>query len=88
MLKRIISRKGRKYTMGMICMLMVLSGFALATTNPILTKVFAELVGGIVGIYMVYCGGNVGNKAVLGKWQGARSKDFMEQNPQENERGG
>ena len=65
-------RNGRKYRMGILFALMILACAGLCTINPILVKVFAEVVGGIVGIYIVYCGGNVANKAVLGKWQGAR----------------
>lgn len=81
---------GRKYRLAILCLLFILAAFGLATMNPILLKVFAEVVGGIVGIYIVYCGGNVATKGVLGKWQGATvetvTPDTLE-NPQGDERG-
>jgi hypothetical protein len=36
----------------------------MASISPLLAKVYAELVGGVVGVLLVYCGGNVTNKLV------------------------
>jgi len=71
------SPNGRKFTMGLICILVVLAGFALTLVSPILTKVYVDLVGGVVGVYLVYCGGNVSNKWVLSKTNGVT----LEQKP-------
>jgi len=84
-----VKRNGRKYKMGILFALMILALAGLCTVNPILVKVFAEVVGGIVGIYIVYCGGNVANKAVLGRWQGAQIDASIKvgDNPPADERG-
>lgn len=58
---------GRKYRMGIIMMLVLLGSFALAGVNPVLAAVYPELITGLGIIYLTYCGGNVGNKWVLGK---------------------
>lgn len=62
---------GRKYKLTLICLLLLTAGLALTTVNPLITKVYAEFAGGIIGILLVYCGGNVSNKWVLGKAQDA-----------------
>ena len=51
--------------MTLIAMLMLLAGYALTVLNTTLATSYAELAGGIVGLVLVYCGGNVGNKFVL-----------------------
>jgi len=55
---------GRKYRLSLICLLALFCGFVCVAANPAFTPVFAELVGGVVGILVVYCGGNVTNKFV------------------------
>ena len=79
---------GRKYRLALICILCILACFGLAGINPILLKVFAEVVGGIVGVFIVYCGGNVATKGVLGKWQGATVDLQMIKDPEEEEEQG
>lgn len=75
---------GRKYKLTLISLLLLVAGFTLTTVNPLLAKVYAEFTGGIIGILLVYCGGNVSNKWVLGKAQGA-SVDDPPASPPDNE---
>ena len=70
--EKLPTRNGRKYRLALLFSLLLLACFGLASMNPILIKVFAEVVGGIVGIFLAYCSLNVANKAVLGKFQGAK----------------
>jgi len=67
--KKPVTRDGRKYRLALLFSLLLLACFGLASMNPILVKVFAEIVGGVVGIYMIYCGGNVAAAAVHRKYQ-------------------
>ena len=73
MFKRNKSQKlasGRKYTIALIMMLAMLVGFGLAGINPVLTKIYADLLTGLGMIFLTYCGGNVGNKWVIGRKNG------------------
>ena len=58
---------GRKYRLAIISLLIVLAGFGLAALNPVLATVLPELITGVLGINIVYNGGNVGNKLVTKK---------------------
>ncbi len=60
-----LQNNGRKYRMTLIAMLIILAGYGLTVLNPVLQTSYAELAGGIVGLVLVYCGGNVSNKFVL-----------------------
>lgn len=83
--KKSVSRDGRKFRMGILFALLLLACFGLASMNPILVKVFAEIVGGIVGIYLAYCSLNVANKAVLGRFQGATVEEIKKNKGKEEE---
>jgi len=61
----------RKFRMGLLAMLLLLTGACLVFLNPLMIEVYTAYVGGIVTLYGVYCGMNVANKWALGKAQGA-----------------
>lgn len=82
-----VTKDGRKYRMAMILILVILAAFALCIMNPVLASVFGEVVGGLVGIYIVYCGGNIGSKIALGKYQGATIETEEQRNQLNNKRG-
>jgi hypothetical protein len=75
---------GRKYRMGILMMLVLLGGFALAGVNPVLASLYPELITGLGIIYLTYCGGNVGNKWVLGK-KGGLTMNSEPPKPEEQE---
>ena len=53
-----ITPAGRKYRLAILCVLFIVGCYCFTIFNPILIKVFTELVSGIIGIYLCYCGGN------------------------------
>lgn len=58
---------GRKYRMAIICLLVLLAGFALAGVNPVFAKLYAELITAVLGVQAVYSGLNVANKYAISK---------------------
>ena len=79
---------GRKYTMGLIIMLAMMTGFGLASFNPILLKIYSDLLTGLSMIYMIYCGGNVGNKWVIGRKGGLQMGAGQQAPPTPPDNGG
>ena len=75
------NKSSRKYRLAMLFSLMILAVFGMATLNPILPSIVAEIVGGLVAIFAIYCGGNVVSQAVLGKYQGALVDTEQEREP-------
>ena len=71
------SENGRKYNMGILFAFLILASAGFCTMNPILSKVFVELVSGIVAIYNVYCGGNVAASGVF-NWKNKTKEDKPE----------
>lgn len=61
----------RKFKMGLLVMLLIVSSSMLILLNPLFLQVLHILVGGLVSTYGIYCGMNVANKWALGKAQGA-----------------
>ncbi len=61
---------GRKYKLALISVLAILAGFAMCAINPVFIAVFSELVTGVLGVLLVYCGGNVGKSWAVGKVDG------------------
>lgn len=57
---------GRKYKLALICLIVLLAGFALASSNPIFVKLYPDLVTAVLGIMFIYSGGNVANKWSIG----------------------
>ena len=64
---------GRKFRMGQLMMLMMLGGLGLASLTPVIASLYSEFTAGLIGIYVIYTGGNVSNKWVLGKKPGKKS---------------
>lgn len=58
---------GRKYRLAIISLVIVLTGFGVACINPILAKLYSELVAAVLGILFVYSGGNVAKEWANGK---------------------
>ena len=58
---------GRKYRMGLLFAAAMLLGLGLACTNPIIAGLYSEFLTGLGMLYLVFCGGNVGNKWIVGK---------------------
>lgn len=55
---------GRKYRLSLISLLVIFSSFALSGVSPGFAPIFEELIGGVVAVLFVYCGGNITNKWV------------------------
>ena len=65
------TKDGRKFRFGSISSLLITLCYAMTALGPLFAEAFPTAIYGIIAIYTVYSGGNVVNKAVLGKWQGA-----------------
>lgn len=79
------ARNGRKFRMGLICILALTVGLAMVAFVSSLAGIYAIYAGGLGGLYAVYCGGNVANKFVLtrpgAQLQQAESSDQPEEKP-------
>ncbi len=62
-----LTKNGRKYRMTQLGILVLLVGFGASTLNPVLATLYPQLVTGVLGLIVIYHGGNVGNKWVVGK---------------------
>lgn len=61
---------GRKYRLAFLSMMLMLAGFALSGINPVWESAYPEFISGVLGICLLYFGGNVSNKIVLKKGAG------------------
>lgn len=57
-----LSPHGRKYSLALLGFVLILIGFSLTHWSPFFIQTYAEFVGGIVGMFLVYCGGNVSSQ--------------------------
>lgn len=55
---------GRKYRLSLISILVIFGSFTLSGVSPGFAPIFEELIGGVVAVLFVYCGGNITNKWV------------------------
>lgn len=53
---------GRKFKLTLLTLFLATAGFAVTAVVPVLASVYSELVSGLIGILLVYAGGNVGAK--------------------------
>ena len=58
-------KNGRKLRMGLYCILLATAAFFATMSIPVLGVHYATYVGALSAIFVIYCGGNVGNKYVL-----------------------
>jgi len=63
-LKEDMNAAGRKYKLALVSLLVIFSSFVLSGLVPGFVSIFEELIGGVVAILVVYCGGNITNKWV------------------------
>ena len=59
---------GRKYRLALTFAGVMILGLLLSTTIPAVETLYGEFVTSLVALYLAYCGGNVSNKWVLGKY--------------------
>lgn len=71
-----VNKSSRKLQLGMYSLLLIFASGLLAALNPIFLTIIPVMVSGFVGIFAIYCGGNVANKHVVGK--------ILSQNPMLN----
>ena len=57
----------RKFKMGLLCMLIIVSMAASTMWLPQMAAVMVEVIGGLVAIYGIYCGANIANKWAVGR---------------------
>lgn len=61
------NKSGRKFWLSVVSLLIILAGFSITPISSTLMAVYKELITGVLGVLIVYCGGNVSNKYVLKK---------------------
>jgi len=68
-LKKSDTPNGRKYTLALVSLLVVVGGFAIIATDPTaaMISLYENLLWGIFGVNSSYYGGNVANKWVVKK---------------------
>lgn len=52
---------GRKYILGRTAMLLLVACYLMTHFSSLLGSNFVTLIGGITGLYGLYCGGNIGD---------------------------
>lgn len=55
-----MSNNGRKYRMGLLLLMAAIAGFIAIMVVPTVGPYYATFLGGLCGIYTIYCGGNIG----------------------------
>lgn len=63
---------GRKFRLALISIMLLTAAFAMAAINPVLATALPDFITGLIGLNLVYNGGNVGNKWMLGKKGGVQ----------------
>ena len=61
--------KSRKVKFALICLATILLGFAGCLQFSALAAIYSTLVGGVVGLYGIYCGANTGATYLFNKTQ-------------------
>lgn len=61
------SPSSRKYKLTLFCILLLTCGLLMVSVCPLISQIYSEFAGGLIGLLFVYCGGNVSNKWVLKK---------------------
>ena len=62
-----MKNSSRKFTLALVAMGLCLATGGLTLVIPGITAAIETMVGGIIGVYALYCGGNVGSKWAFGK---------------------
>ena len=68
--------------MAFIFAMLLLAGLGLAGINDVIKDLYSQFVTGIMGLYLVFCGGNVSNKWVLTRNGGSLTQSSLDQPPQ------
>lgn len=55
----------RKYHGLLFCILTLLAAFSISILTPVASSLYTELVAGLIGIFTIYCGGNVWSKKYI-----------------------
>lgn len=58
-------KNGRKFRMGLYCVMFATAGFFATMSVPVLGAFYGTYVGALSAFFAIYCGGNIGNKYVL-----------------------
>lgn len=58
---------GRKYRFGLICLLTVILGLAMTIIFPTVVALYEAFTYAVIGIYVVFAGGNVGSHIAAAK---------------------
>lgn len=53
-------QNGRKFRMGLYLVMAAIAGFVAIMVVPTVAPFYGTYLGGLAGIYAIYCGGNVG----------------------------
>lgn len=61
-------RENRKFKLTFIAFLLITAGWLTTSINPVLASSYSELVTGVMGVFMLYLGGNVGSQFVFNKF--------------------
>lgn len=63
-------KNGRKYTLALIVLALLLGGFGLAGVNDAYAALYPEFIGAMLGVLFVYCSGNAAHAWAIGKKDG------------------
>jgi len=74
----------RKYKLALLSLLILITGWIISGYLPALQKTYSDLIGGVMGLLMLYYTGNVGNKFVVGRYL---NQKLFEQNKQGDQSG-
>ena len=59
---------GRKYRLSLIALSVMLGGFMIVPFNTVLQSAYSELITGVIGVLVLYFGGNNASKYIATKY--------------------
>lgn len=62
-----LKNNSRKYKLALVALLLITGGWLAGAFWPGLSRMFSELIAGIMGVLLLYFTGNVSNKFVVGR---------------------